>query len=83
MVGVTLTGSFGRMLVDAAKAYNNRIGTISIPLVGNEGKTGLGATPTPEPLGTLGPATMRLAAKTKMLQPPAKAFQNEPEDEFE
>ncbi|XP_047523403.1 angiogenic factor with G patch and FHA domains 1 isoform X2 [Pieris napi] len=54
-----------------------------IPLVGNEGKTGLGATPTPEPLGTLGPATMRLAAKTKMLQPPAKAFQNEPEDEFE
>ncbi|CAK1552909.1 unnamed protein product [Leptosia nina] len=55
-----------------------------IPLVSNEGKSGLGAPSMPEaPTGSLGPATLRLAARTKMLQPPAKAFQNEPDDDYE
>ncbi|XP_013137178.1 PREDICTED: angiogenic factor with G patch and FHA domains 1 isoform X3 [Papilio polytes] len=55
-----------------------------IPLLSNENKAGLGATtaapPQPRlhssPASNLGPATLRLAARTKMLQPPAKAFQN-------
>ncbi|XP_075980947.1 uncharacterized protein LOC142979728 isoform X1 [Anticarsia gemmatalis] len=48
-----------------------------VPLVSNEGKTGLGAVPTPHnPANTLGPATLRLASRTRMLKPPAKAFQN-------
>ncbi|XP_068620280.1 angiogenic factor with G patch and FHA domains 1-like isoform X5 [Battus philenor] len=54
-----------------------------IPLISNDGKAGLGsassvaATPSYlAPTSTLGPATLRLAARTKMLQPPAKAFQN-------
>lgn len=47
-----------------------------VPLISNEGKTGLGAIPTPNnPANKLGPATMRLANRTKMLKPPAKAFQ--------
>ncbi|XP_050674691.1 angiogenic factor with G patch and FHA domains 1 isoform X2 [Leptidea sinapis] len=55
-----------------------------IPLVSNEGKSGLGAPPGPElPKGRLGPATLKLAARTKMLHPPAKAFQAEPEDDSE
>ncbi|XP_050352803.1 angiogenic factor with G patch and FHA domains 1 isoform X2 [Nymphalis io] len=54
-----------------------------VPLVSNDGKAGLGARNAPDaPMAskTLGPATLRLAARTKMLQPPAKAFQ-EPMDE--
>ncbi|XP_039763085.1 angiogenic factor with G patch and FHA domains 1-like [Pararge aegeria] len=53
-----------------------------IPMVSNEGKTGLGSTSEPKVMvsKTLGPATLRLAAKTKMLQPPAKAFQQAEED---
>nr|XP_026492670.1 angiogenic factor with G patch and FHA domains 1 isoform X1 [Vanessa tameamea] len=54
-----------------------------IPLVSNDGKAGLGAGSAPAaPMAskTLGPATLRLAARTKMLQPPAKAFQ-QPMDE--
>ncbi|CAH2042318.1 unnamed protein product, partial [Iphiclides podalirius] len=54
-----------------------------IPLVSNEGKSGLGTSSSTEarpaynpPKSTLGPATLRLAARTKMLQPPAKAFQD-------
>ncbi|XP_047536093.1 angiogenic factor with G patch and FHA domains 1 isoform X2 [Vanessa atalanta] len=54
-----------------------------IPLVSNDGKAGLGAGSAPAAAmasKTLGPATLRLAARTKMLQPPAKAFQ-QPMDE--
>ncbi|XP_013162860.1 PREDICTED: angiogenic factor with G patch and FHA domains 1 isoform X2 [Papilio xuthus] len=54
-----------------------------IPLLSNENKAGLGAKsaalPQPRlhpPVSNLGPATLRLAARTKMLQPPAKAFQD-------
>ncbi|XP_045537610.1 angiogenic factor with G patch and FHA domains 1 [Papilio machaon] len=55
-----------------------------IPLLSNENKAGLGATSAappqprfhPPPVSNLGPATLRLAARTKMLQPPAKAFQD-------
>ncbi|KAI8420080.1 hypothetical protein MSG28_008666 [Choristoneura fumiferana] len=63
-----------------------------VPLVGNEGKLGLGTTgavaapplvPTIRPKNSLGPSTMRLAAKTKMLQPPAKAFQDPLNDDSE
>lgn len=63
-----------------------------IPLVSNDGKSGLGtsgatAAPVMMPLKvkrqTLGPATLRLASKTKMLQPPAKAFQTEDDDDEE
>ncbi|XP_038211526.1 angiogenic factor with G patch and FHA domains 1-like isoform X2 [Zerene cesonia] len=55
-----------------------------IPLVSNEGKSGLGTAPMPEaPIGSLGSATLRLATRTKMLQPPAKAFQNEPDEDSE
>ncbi|XP_045501608.1 angiogenic factor with G patch and FHA domains 1-like isoform X2 [Colias croceus] len=55
-----------------------------IPLVSNEGKAGLGTVPVPEtPIGNLGSATLRLAARTKMLRPPAKAFQNEPDEDSE
>lgn len=49
-----------------------------IPIVSNEGTAGLGAPKIPlgkkvnNPLGT---ATIRLAARSKLLQPPAKAFQ--------
>ncbi|XP_069361310.1 angiogenic factor with G patch and FHA domains 1 isoform X3 [Maniola hyperantus] len=56
----------------------------TIPLVSNEGTTGLGSTIKPKRVDTtLGPATLRLAAKTKMLQPPAKVFQQEEEDSDE
>ncbi|XP_045777206.1 angiogenic factor with G patch and FHA domains 1 isoform X1 [Maniola jurtina] len=56
-----------------------------IPIVSNEGTTGLGSTSEPKRVvsKTLGPATLRLAAKTKMLQPPAKVFQQEEEDSDE
>ncbi|CAH0590363.1 unnamed protein product [Chrysodeixis includens] len=53
--------------------------TEPVPLVSNDGTAGLGAnrhTPAVTVKNTLGPATMRLASRTKMLQPPAKAFQN-------
>ncbi|XP_023954363.2 angiogenic factor with G patch and FHA domains 1 isoform X3 [Bicyclus anynana] len=52
-----------------------------IPLVSNEGKTGLGGTSVPQVVvfKTLGQATLRLAAATKM-QPPAKAFLEVDED---
>ncbi|XP_047997191.1 angiogenic factor with G patch and FHA domains 1 isoform X3 [Leguminivora glycinivorella] len=62
--------------------------TEPIPLVGNDGTSGLGTgaasapslVPKFAPKNLLGTSTMRLAAKTKMLQPPAKAFQD-PEDD--
>ncbi|XP_063830684.1 angiogenic factor with G patch and FHA domains 1-like isoform X2 [Ostrinia nubilalis] len=62
---------------------DNQGDTEPIPLVSNEGTAGLGATvaPAPKVTGTLGPATMRLANKTKMLRPPAKAFQNDDDDD--
>lgn len=52
----------------------------------NEGKAGLGSSSEPvvaKASNTLGPATLRLAARTKMLQPPAKAFQQPVEDDSE
>lgn len=57
-----------------------------IPLISNEGKAGLGAgsdVAAPVVSNTLGPATLRLAARTKMLQPPAKAFQQTMEEDSE
>ncbi|CAK1584605.1 unnamed protein product [Parnassius mnemosyne] len=52
-----------------------------IPLVSNEGKAGLGTSSSAPayyaPTSNLGPATLRLAARTKMLQPPAKVFQEQ------
>ncbi|XP_073953711.1 uncharacterized protein isoform X2 [Choristoneura fumiferana] len=71
---------------------DNQGDTEPVPLVGNEGKLGLGTTgavaapplvPTIRPKNSLGPSTMRLAAKTKMLQPPAKAFQDPLNDDSE
>ncbi|XP_063385949.1 angiogenic factor with G patch and FHA domains 1 isoform X2 [Cydia fagiglandana] len=63
--------------------------TEPIPLVCNEGTSGLGtgAAAAPSlipkfvPKNLLGASTLRLAAKTKMLQPPAKAFQDPEEDD--
>ncbi|XP_061721183.1 angiogenic factor with G patch and FHA domains 1 isoform X1 [Cydia pomonella] len=63
--------------------------TEPIPLVGNDGTSGLGTgaaaapslVPKFVPKNLLGTSTMRLAAKTKMLQPPAKAFQDPEEDD--
>ncbi|KAF9795637.1 hypothetical protein SFRURICE_010809 [Spodoptera frugiperda] len=55
-----------------------------VPLVSNEGTAGLGAGRAPfAPVAknSLGPATMRLATRTKMLKPPAKAFQSPIDDE--
>lgn len=52
-------------------------------MVSNEGKSGLGASgepARPAPSGTLGPATMRLISKSKLLKPPAKAFQVEDDE---
>ncbi|KAL4714991.1 hypothetical protein ACJJTC_003142 [Scirpophaga incertulas] len=66
---------------------DNQGDTEPIPLVSNEGKAGLGTgamgPPGPTPLLTnkLGPATMRLASKTKMLNPPAKAFQQDDDED--
>ncbi|XP_041984807.1 angiogenic factor with G patch and FHA domains 1 isoform X2 [Aricia agestis] len=63
---------------------DNQGETEPIPLISNEGKAGLGSTagPAPPPKSkTLGPATLRLASKTKMLRPPAKAFQPEDDDD--
>ncbi|XP_063367035.1 angiogenic factor with G patch and FHA domains 1 isoform X2 [Cydia amplana] len=62
--------------------------TEPIPLVGNDGTSGLGTgaagapslVPKFVPKNLLGTSTLRLAAKTKMLQPPAKAFQDPEED---
>ncbi|XP_072942491.1 uncharacterized protein [Epargyreus clarus] len=55
--------------------------TEPVPLISNEGKSGLGAAPVPLPhTTTIGTATLRLAARTKMLQPPAKAFQPDDDD---
>lgn len=57
-----------------------------ILLVSNEGKAGLGSSNepvVPKATNKLGPATLRLAARTKMLQPPAKAFQQPVEDDSE
>ncbi|CAG5055661.1 unnamed protein product [Parnassius apollo] len=52
-----------------------------IPLVSNEGKAGLGTSSSAParyaPTSNLGPATLRLATRTKMLQPPAKVFQDQ------
>lgn len=58
--------------------------TEPVPLVSNEGTAGLGAgrmPSAPVPKNKLGPATMRLATRTKMLKPPAKAFQNMQDEE--
>ncbi|XP_063540548.1 angiogenic factor with G patch and FHA domains 1 isoform X1 [Cydia strobilella] len=63
--------------------------TEPIPLVDNDGTSGLGTgaaavpslVPKFVPKNLLGTSTMRLAAKTKMLQPPAKAFQDPEEDD--
>ncbi|XP_022837765.1 angiogenic factor with G patch and FHA domains 1-like isoform X2 [Spodoptera litura] len=58
--------------------------TEPVPLVSNEGTAGLGAGRAPfAPIAknSLGPATMRLATRTKMLNPPAKAFQSPIDDE--
>ncbi|XP_050550680.1 angiogenic factor with G patch and FHA domains 1 isoform X3 [Spodoptera frugiperda] len=58
--------------------------TEPVPLVSNEGTAGLGAGRAPfAPVAknSLGPATMRLATRTKMLKPPAKAFQSPIDDE--
>lgn len=54
-------------------------------MISNEGKSGLGAASEPVKVisKSLGPATLRLATRTKMLQPPAKAFQPEDEEESE
>lgn len=62
-------------------------------MVSNEGKAGLGnagavAPPsnTPKPRvikNNIASGTMRLAARTNMLKPPAKAFQAEDDDESE
>ncbi|CAH0695830.1 unnamed protein product [Spodoptera exigua] len=63
---------------------DNQGGTEPVPLVSNEGTTGLGAGRAPfAPVAknSLGPATMRLATRTKMLKPPAKAFQAPIDDE--
>ncbi|KAJ2948542.1 hypothetical protein O0L34_g7795 [Tuta absoluta] len=66
--------------------------TAPIPLVSNEGKVGLGGAgsaappvmvPLPRVRNTLGPATLRLATKSKLLQAPAKAFQDNDEEESE
>ncbi|PZC83795.1 hypothetical protein B5X24_HaOG206952 [Helicoverpa armigera] len=58
--------------------------TEPVPLVSNEGTAGLGAgrmPSAPVSKNKLGPATMRLATRTKMLKPPAKAFQNMQDEE--
>nr|XP_049701118.1 angiogenic factor with G patch and FHA domains 1 isoform X2 [Helicoverpa armigera] len=58
--------------------------TEPVPLVSNEGTAGLGAgrmPSAPVAKNKLGPATMRLATRTKMLKPPAKAFQNMQDEE--
>ncbi|XP_004933483.1 angiogenic factor with G patch and FHA domains 1 isoform X1 [Bombyx mori] len=63
-----------------------------VPLISNEGKAGLGTpgasnvpplVPTRTTKNTLGPATLRLATRTKMLQPPAKAFSQDNGEESE
>lgn len=64
---------------------------LQIPLVSNEGKVGLGmpgavASPQPPALKKhhkFGAGTLRFAARSKLLQPPAKAFQNPLEDDDE
>ncbi|XP_053614738.1 angiogenic factor with G patch and FHA domains 1-like isoform X2 [Plodia interpunctella] len=57
-----------------------------IPLVNNEGKTGLGAptapAPAPKKYNALGKATIHLASRSKLLKP-AKAFQNQEESDEE
>lgn len=60
--------------------------TEPVPLISNEGKAGLGAgrvPPAPLVKNSLGQATMRLATRTKILKPPAKAFQNTLDDDDE
>ncbi|KAJ8717195.1 hypothetical protein PYW08_005594 [Mythimna loreyi] len=60
--------------------------TEPVPLISNEGKAGLGAgrvPPAPLVKNSLGQATMRLANRTKLLKPPAKAFQNTLDDDEE
>ncbi|CAH0724388.1 unnamed protein product, partial [Brenthis ino] len=60
--------------------------TEPIPIISNDGKAGLGSTSQPVAVKSkksLGPATLRLAARTKMLQPPAKAFQQPIEEDSE
>ncbi|KAM3963333.1 LOW QUALITY PROTEIN: uncharacterized protein ACR2FA_002700 [Aphomia sociella] len=64
---------------------DNQGDTEPVPLISNEGTAGLGATSTapsavPKKVNRLGSATLRLANKSKLLKPPAKAFQNEDED---
>ncbi|XP_049877343.1 angiogenic factor with G patch and FHA domains 1-like isoform X2 [Pectinophora gossypiella] len=70
---------------------DNQGGTEPVPLLSNEGKAGLGtpgsvgapSAPAPKPRSTLGPATLRLAARSKLLKPPAKAFQDMEDEEEE
>ncbi|XP_059060911.1 angiogenic factor with G patch and FHA domains 1-like isoform X2 [Achroia grisella] len=64
---------------------DNQGDTEPVPLISNEGKVGLGAASTtpcvpPKKVNRLGSATLRLANRSKMLKPPAKAFQAEDED---
>lgn len=64
--------------------FNVYFPLLQIPLVGNDGKVGLGmpgavAPPQAPPRkkhSKFGAGTLRLAARSKLLQPPAKAFQN-------
>ncbi|CAH0401288.1 unnamed protein product [Chilo suppressalis] len=69
---------------------DNQGDTEPIPMISNEGKAGLGtggavlpdSSPIPSRLtNKLGSATLKLASLTKMLKPPAKAFQNTDDDE--
>ncbi|XP_052755949.1 angiogenic factor with G patch and FHA domains 1 isoform X2 [Galleria mellonella] len=64
---------------------DNQGGTEPVPLISNEGKIGLGATSgapsaPPKNINRLGSSTLRLANRSKMLKPPAKAFQAEDDD---
>lgn len=63
-----------------------------VPLISNDGKKGLGTfgavsapplVPKPRPKNTIAAATLRLASRTKMLQPPAKAFQGDEDESLE
>ncbi|KAJ0174175.1 hypothetical protein K1T71_010321 [Dendrolimus kikuchii] len=69
---------------------DNQGDTEPVPLISNEGTSGLGASgtnkkpnlmPIKMKINNLGPATLRLASKTRMLQPPAQAFLNDNEEE--
>lgn len=71
------------LYIEIYETFNS---VFQVPLISNEGKAGLGSigaigtpplVPTKTKVNSLGKATLRLASRTKMLKPPAKAFQEQ------